>query len=47
MNLHNPKYSSFALVHEMLETPRIVGSFDFQAARDAAEIDSRRRASCS
>ena len=43
MNLHDPKYSSFALVREMLETPRIVGRFDFQAARDAADVDSRDR----
>ena len=38
MNLQNPRYNSFALVHEMLETPRIVETFDFQKARDAAEI---------
>ncbi len=36
MNPRNPKYANFALVREMLETPRIVGGFDFRAARDAA-----------
>ncbi len=36
MNLRNPTYAKFALVREMLETPRIVGEFDFHAARDAA-----------
>jgi glutamine---fructose-6-phosphate transaminase (isomerizing) len=36
MNLNDPKYNRFALVREMLETPRIVGEFDFQAASDAA-----------
>ena len=36
MNLHDPKYNRFALVREMLETPRIVGGFDLHAARDAA-----------
>ncbi len=38
MNLQDPKYGNFALVHEMLETPRIVAAFDFQGARDAAQI---------
>jgi glucosamine--fructose-6-phosphate aminotransferase (isomerizing) len=38
MNLHDPKYSQFALVREMMETPRIVGGFDFQAGRDAADV---------
>jgi glucosamine--fructose-6-phosphate aminotransferase (isomerizing) len=36
MNLHDQRYSRFALVREMLETPRIVGEFDFHAAGDAA-----------
>ena len=36
MNLHDPKYKSFALVREMLETPGLIGQFDFQASRDAA-----------
>ena len=36
MNLHDRRYSKFALVREMLETPRIVGEFDFHAAEDAA-----------
>ncbi len=36
MNLHDPKYKSFSLVREMLETPGLIGKFDFQAARDAA-----------
>ncbi|MEI6246453.1 MAG: MBG domain-containing protein, partial [Acidobacteriota bacterium] len=38
MNLHDPKYNRFALVREMLETPRIVGGFDFHAAQDTAQI---------
>jgi glutamine---fructose-6-phosphate transaminase (isomerizing) len=38
MNLHNPKYAQFALVREMLQTPRIVEQFDFQAAADAAQV---------
>lgn len=37
MNPRDPKYNTFALVREMLETPRIVEQFDFQASRDAAE----------
>ena len=37
MNLRDPKYNTFALVREMLETPRIIEQFDFQAARDTAE----------
>ena len=36
MNLHNPKYSRFALVREMLETPQIVGAFDFRTGQDTA-----------
>jgi glucosamine--fructose-6-phosphate aminotransferase (isomerizing) len=36
MNLQDAKYKNFALVREMLETPQIVGDFDFQAAREAA-----------
>ena len=38
MNLHDPKYKSFALVREMLETPGLIGKFDFQAAADAAAV---------
>ena len=37
MNLQDPNYGRFALVREMLETPRIIGQFDFQSGRDAAE----------
>ncbi len=36
MNLHDPKYNKFALVHEMLQTPGIIENFDFTASRDAA-----------
>jgi glucosamine--fructose-6-phosphate aminotransferase (isomerizing) len=36
MNLHDPKYSKFALVQEMLETPGLIEKFDFTASRDAA-----------
>jgi len=36
MNLHESKYKNFALVREMLETPGLIGSFDFQTAGDAA-----------
>ncbi len=36
MNLTDKKYG-FALVREMLETPPLVGNFDFNAARDTAE----------
>jgi glucosamine--fructose-6-phosphate aminotransferase (isomerizing) len=38
MNLQDPKYKSFALVREMLETPGLIGSFDFQAAKEAAAV---------
>ena len=38
MNLQDPKFGNFALVHEMLETPRIVGDFDFNVARDVAQV---------
>jgi glutamine---fructose-6-phosphate transaminase (isomerizing) len=37
MNLQEKKYANFALVREMLETPRILGQFDFHAASDAAQ----------
>jgi glucosamine--fructose-6-phosphate aminotransferase (isomerizing) len=40
MNLHDQRYSNFALVREMLETPRIVGGFDFHASQDAAQAIS-------
>ncbi len=39
MNRNDAKYKDFALVREMLETPGIVGQFDFaQAAQTAAAI---------
>jgi len=38
MNLHDPKYKSFALVREMLETPGLIGEFDFRASREAAAV---------
>jgi glutamine---fructose-6-phosphate transaminase (isomerizing) len=38
MSPNDPKYAQFALVREMLETPRIVGDVDFQAANDTAKI---------
>ena len=38
MNLRDARYNNFALVREMLETPRIIGQFDFQSAHDAAQI---------
>jgi glutamine---fructose-6-phosphate transaminase (isomerizing) len=38
MNLHDPKYRRFALVREMLETPDLIGGFDFQASREAAAV---------
>ncbi len=38
MNLHESKYAEFALVREMLETPEIVGRFDFQAAGESARV---------
>ena len=41
MNLHESKYKNFALVREMLETPGLIGEFDFQAARDAASAISK------
>jgi glucosamine--fructose-6-phosphate aminotransferase (isomerizing) len=36
MNLKDPKYSKFALVREMLETPGLIGKFDFSASMEAA-----------
>jgi len=41
VNLKDPKYNGFALVREMLETPSIVGGFDFQAAAEAGEAVRR------
>ena len=41
MNLKDAKYSGFALVREMLETPGIIGGFDFQAAAAAANVVRR------
>jgi len=38
MNLHELRYKKFALVQEMLQTPKIVGDFDFQVAADVATI---------
>ena len=38
MNRKDPKYKNFALVQEMLETPQIMRRFDFQCARDAAQV---------
>jgi len=38
MNLTNPQFNCFALVREMLETPSIIGGFDFQNSRDAAQV---------
>jgi glucosamine--fructose-6-phosphate aminotransferase (isomerizing) len=37
MNLTDSKYKDFALVQEMLETPRIMRDFDFHQAADVAE----------
>jgi glutamine---fructose-6-phosphate transaminase (isomerizing) len=36
MNLTDPKYKDFALVQEMLETPEIIGKFDFDLGIDAS-----------
>jgi glutamine---fructose-6-phosphate transaminase (isomerizing) len=36
MNTRDAKYKSFALVQEMLQTPDIVGRFDFRQAADTA-----------
>lgn len=38
MNPHDDRFSRFALVREMLETPDIVGGFDFQAAGETARV---------
>jgi glucosamine--fructose-6-phosphate aminotransferase (isomerizing) len=38
VNPKDPKYKNFALVQEMLETPLIMRRFDFQYARDAAQV---------
>jgi glucosamine--fructose-6-phosphate aminotransferase (isomerizing) len=38
MNPNDPKYAQFALVREMLETPRIVGEVNFQLAKETAKI---------
>lgn len=37
MNLTDAKYKNFALVEEMLETPRIMRSFDFGQAKETAD----------
>jgi len=38
MNLHDPKYKSFALVQEMLETPGLIDRFDVRASQDAVAV---------
>ena len=38
MNSRDAKYSPFALVHEMLETPQLIADFDFQTAADATRL---------
>ncbi|MCE5266616.1 MAG: sugar isomerase [Planctomycetaceae bacterium] len=38
MNLTDPKYNGFSLVREMLETPKIVGDFDFEASHETARV---------
>lgn len=38
MNLNDSKYAQFALVREMMETPRLVGELDFQAAQETAQV---------
>ncbi|MDO4551094.1 MAG: sugar isomerase [Planctomycetia bacterium] len=38
MNLTDPKYSSFALVKEMLETPEIIRSFNPEQTKEMAEV---------
>lgn len=41
MNLTDPRYKEFALVREMLETPRIMREFDFSQGKEAAEAIKR------
>ncbi len=41
MNLTDPNYRDFALVQEMLETPRIIRDFDFAQAKETAEVIKR------
>lgn len=41
MNLNDVKYNRFALVREMMETPAIVGRFDFAQSAQAAEAAKR------
>jgi glutamine---fructose-6-phosphate transaminase (isomerizing) len=41
MKLNHPQYGSFALVREMLETPGLIGKFDFQASHEAAAAIQR------
>jgi glutamine---fructose-6-phosphate transaminase (isomerizing) len=36
MNFQDPRYKGFALVHEMLETPGLIGKLDYRVAQDAA-----------
>jgi glucosamine--fructose-6-phosphate aminotransferase (isomerizing) len=36
MNLKEVKYNKFSLVREMLETPGLIGKFDFSASKEAA-----------
>ena len=37
MNLTDPKYNSFALVREMLETPAVIGRFDYGQTKNLAQ----------
>ena len=37
MNLSESKYNSFALVREMLETPELIGQFDFKRTKNIAQ----------
>ena len=41
MNRTDPKYRDFALVQEMLETPAIIGRFNFQQTAEMADIVRR------
>jgi glucosamine--fructose-6-phosphate aminotransferase (isomerizing) len=37
MNLHDTRFAQFAIVREMLETPRVISNIDYSVARDAAQ----------
>lgn len=41
MNLRDPRFRDFALVQEMLQTPEIIGRFDFGQAPEAAQAVQR------